>query len=83
MSYKARVFKVFVASPSDVTHERNIVYNAIFHWNAINAEDKKIVLLPIGWDISGAPEAGRPAQDYINIDLLDKCDVLILSLIHI
>ena len=77
MSYKARVFKVFVASPSDVTHERNIVYNAIFHWNAINAEDKKIVLLPIGWDISGAPEAGRPAQDYINIDLLDKCDVLI------
>lgn len=46
-------------------------------WNAINAESKHIVLLPVGWETHAAPESGKTAQEYINEELLDKCDILI------
>lgn len=77
MSYKARVFRVFIASPSDVLLEREITRNVLEQWNSINSEREKIVLVPIGWETNATPEMGRPAQDYINMDILDTCDVVI------
>lgn len=77
MSYVARVFKVFIASPSDVQLEREQIHAAIAQWNDLHAEKTKIMMLPVGWDTSAAPELGRPAQDYINLDILDKCDIVI------
>ena len=72
MSYKARVFRVFIASPSDVLLEREITRNVLEQWNSINSEREKIVLVPIGWETNAAPEMGRPAQDYINMDILSN-----------
>lgn len=77
MSYKVRAFKVFIASPSDVLQEREIVRSVISRWNSINSEREKIVLIPIGWESNAAPEMGKPAQDYINMDILDDCDIVI------
>lgn len=77
MSYKAKVYKVFIASPSDVTNEREIVRLVLFKWNVLNSETLQTVLLPIGWDTHSAPETGRSAQEYINEEILDKCDILI------
>ena len=77
MSYNAKVYKVFIASPDDVQKEREVVRSVIMRWNAINAESKKIVLLPVGWETHAAPETGKTAQDYINEEVLDKCDILI------
>ncbi|MDE6946367.1 MAG: DUF4062 domain-containing protein [Anaeroplasmataceae bacterium] len=77
MSYNAKVYKVFIASPDDVRNEREIVRSVIMRWNAINAESKKIVLLPVGWETHAAPETGKSAQEYINEEVLDKCDILI------
>lgn len=77
MSYNAKVFKVFIASPSDVSKEREIVRAVLARWNALNAENLKIVLLPVGWDTDAAPETGKPAQEYINEEILDDCDILI------
>ena len=77
MSYNAKVYKVFIASPDDVHNEREIVRSVIMRWNAINAESKKIVLLPVGWETHAAPETRKSAQEYINEEILDKCDVLI------
>lgn len=45
MSYKARVFRVFIASPSDVLLEREITRNVLEQWNSINSEREKIVLV--------------------------------------
>ena len=77
MSYDAKIYKVFIASPSDVAKERNVVRNVISRWNAINAESQGAVLLPVGWDTHSAPDSGKIAQDYINEEILDKCDILI------
>ncbi len=77
MSYKAKVYKVFIASPSDVSEEREVVRSVLARWNAINSETQQAVLLPIGWDTHSAPETGRSAQEYINEQILSKCDILI------
>lgn len=77
MSYSAKVYKVFIASPSDVQEERDVIRNVLAKWNAINSERLHVVLLPVGWETHAAPEAERVAQDYINEELLDKCDMLI------
>lgn len=63
MSYNAKVYKVFIASPDDVHNEREIVRSVIMRWNAINAESKKIVLLPVGWETHAAPETRKSAQE--------------------
>ncbi len=77
MSYHAKVYKVFIASPDDVRKEREIVRSVLMRWNAIHAEDQQMVLLPVGWEIHAAPQMGMAAQEYINEEILDKCDILI------
>lgn len=76
MSYKAEVFKVMIASPSDINEERNIVREVLSEWNAVNSETRKIVLLPIGWETHSSPEMGDRAQAIINKQLKDY-DLLI------
>lgn len=77
MSYQARAFKVFIASPGDVAREREVIRAVIERWNSIDSQQNKMVLIPIGWETNAAPEMGRAAQDYINMDILDSCDVVI------
>lgn len=77
MSYQAKVYKVFIASPSDVKEERNVVKSVLSRWNAVHSESQKIVLLPVGWETHAAPETGKTAQEYINEQVLDDCDILI------
>lgn len=77
MSYDAKVYKVFIASPDDVKEEREIVRSVLMRWNAINAETKHIILLPVGWETHSSPVTGITAQDYINDEVLADCDILI------
>ena len=50
MSYMALAVKVMIASPGDVAKERQLIRDVIHEWNAIHAEDRKIVLMPVGWE---------------------------------
>lgn len=77
MSYKARVFKVFIASSNDVSEERRIIRESIAKWNAVHSKEKNIVLLPVGYDTDAVPEVGQIAQEYINTEVLADCDFLI------
>ena len=77
MSYSATIFQIMIASPSDVNKERQIAREVINDWNLKNTEDKKIVLLPIGWETHSAPVLGDRPQEIINKQILDKCDILI------
>lgn len=77
MSYDAKVYKVFIASPDDVKEEREIVRSVLMRWNAINAETKHIILLPVGWETHSSPVTGITAQEYINDEVLADCDILI------
>lgn len=77
MSYPATVFKVMIASPSDVAAERNIVREVLFEWNTVHADTRQKVLLPVGWETHSVPEMGDRPQALINKQILDGCDLLV------
>lgn len=77
MAYDAKVLEIIIASPSDVAEERKIVREVIAEWNAVNASERSLVLLPIGWETHSSPElSGRP-QQIINDRLLKRADLLV------
>jgi hypothetical protein len=77
MTYFATVVKVMIASPSDVSQERRVVRDVIHEWNDVHADDRKIVLMPVGWESHSSPEMGDRPQGIINKQILDGCDLLI------
>ncbi len=76
MTFPARVFRILIASPSDVSKERDIVVRAIQEWNALHAAERRVVLLPLRREIQSAPEYGRP-QEILNRQVVDPCDLLV------
>ena len=77
MAYKANVYKVMIASPSDVVPERAIVREVLAEWNAVNADLRKTVLLPVGWETHVSPTMGERPQEIINKQILKDCDLLV------
>ena len=77
MSYQATVFKVMIASPSDVAAERNVIREVLTEWNNVNADSRRTILLPVGWETHSAPEMGDRPQSIINKQILWGCDLLV------
>jgi nucleoside 2-deoxyribosyltransferase len=77
MSYPARVFRILIASPSDVVEEREIAVKTIQEWNDLNSPERQLVLLPLRWETHSAPEYGKRPQEVINRQIVDHCDLLI------
>jgi len=78
MSYTATVLKVMIASPSDVPEERKIIREVIHEWNAVNSENRGIIIMPVGWETHSSPEFGRP-QAIINKQVLEGADLLVAT----
>jgi hypothetical protein len=76
MAYSARVFRVLIASPSDVEEERDAVVSVIQAWNDLHSRSREIVLLPLRWETHTAPEFGTRPQDVINRAIVDDCDLV-------
>uniref|UniRef100_I2Q6G0 DUF4062 domain-containing protein n=1 Tax=Desulfovibrio sp. U5L TaxID=596152 RepID=I2Q6G0_9BACT len=77
MPYQATAYKVMIASPSDVSEERDIAEQVVKDWNIVNSDLKRIILLPIRWESHTAPEMGDRPQGIINKQILANCDLLI------
>jgi hypothetical protein len=77
MPYRAKVIKVMIAGPSDVSNARHVVRNVIQEWNNAHAEDKNIVLMPVDWESHSAPSMGDRPQAIINKRVLADCDLLV------
>jgi hypothetical protein len=77
MTYSATVINVMIACPSDVATERQVIKDVIQEWNSINSEDRQIVLMPISWQTHSSPKMGERAQEVINKQVLEHCDLLV------
>lgn len=77
MTFSAQVFRILIASPSDVNEEREIAVRAIQEWNDLNSAERQLVLLPLRWETHSAPEYGRRPQEVINRQVVDYCDLVI------
>src|ERR1035441_2435090 len=70
MSFKCEILRVFIASPSDLTEERQAATEAVNDWNAQHAIAESVVLLPVKWETHAAPQAGMRPQKAINEQLV-------------
>jgi hypothetical protein len=77
MAFPATVYRVMLASPSDVASERTIVREVLAEWNAANAERRGLVILPVGWEVDVAPEMGGAPQSIIDKRILTEADLVI------
>jgi hypothetical protein len=75
--FKATVYQVFIASPSDVKDERQIIKNVLYRWNTHHSCEKQKVFLPITWEDNSYPESGTSPQIAINKQVLKDADLLI------
>lgn len=66
-----------IASPNDVTNERQIIREVVHEWNDVNALVSKIMLEAVGWETHSSPELGTRAQELINVRILKNCDLLV------
>ena len=77
MSFTATTYRVLIASPSDLTEEREAATIAINDWNAQHAAAEGIVLLPVKWETHARPESGVRPQGAVNAQIVQTCDILI------
>lgn len=77
MTFTAQVIRVLIASPSDVTNERDAVEATMHRWNAENAEATGTVLMPVRWEVAATAESGDRPQAIINRQIVDSADILL------
>lgn len=77
MSYSATVYRILIASPSDVSEEREVTTRLIQNWNDVHSFSKKIVLLPLKWETHSTPTYEIRPQEAINKQLVDSADLVI------
>ena len=77
MRRTAIVLNVLIASPSDVSEEREIVTSAVHAWNAAHYLNTGIMLNPIRWETHSFPASGDRPQAIVNRQIVDKGDFLI------
>lgn len=77
MAFSAKVYKVLIASPSDVSEERELIPKILHEWNTKNSEHYKIVFLPIKWETHTIPTMGGRPQGLINKQIVETSDILI------
>src|SRR5258708_40168340 len=74
MDSQIRLFRVFIASPSDLAEERKTLRVVVDYINSICSKETAWRVELLGWEDT-LPGAGRP-QELINADL-DKADLFI------
>jgi hypothetical protein len=73
------VLNVLIASPSDVSQEREAVASAIRDWNASHAHPNSanILLNAIRWETHSYPQSGEHPQTLLNAQIVEEGDILI------
>lgn len=77
MSFKAETYRVLIASPSDLSEERQFAIKAVNEWNAQHAVAESVVLLPVTWETHATPQSGIRPQEAINTQFVRGCDILV------
>jgi len=75
--YQATVYRILVASPADVTKERQAIPEVIGIWNEAHSEDHGVVLVPVRWETHSTPAMGDRPQATLNKQIVKSCDILI------
>ena len=75
--YQADVYRIMLASPSDIQDEIEVAFDVLNHWNVLHSEKNKMVLLPLHWSISSYPASGKHPQKLLDKQVVEKSDFLV------
>lgn len=73
----ATIFKILVASPSDVKEERDALKDIVFKWNASHSNANDVYLDLVMWETHVYPDQGSRPQEIINSKIVNDADLLI------
>lgn len=74
--------RVFIASPGDVTPEREEACRVISDWNAAHSISRAVLIEPVRVETHARLVQGGHPQDIINGQLLKQCDILLAIFWH-
>lgn len=77
MTYQPNVYRIMLASASDVTAERSVFPAILDSWNALHSAPERAVILPVEWETHSTPEMGDRPQANINKQLVSESDILV------
>lgn len=77
MPTNVRVYRIMIASPSDVTEERNIIKEAMEYWNYRYGLEYQIMFIPLRWEYDSYPAMGENPQALLDKQLCDRSDMLV------
>ena len=77
MTYPSMAVRIFIASPSDVTEERDAIELALSRWNGTHGSRRKVSLVPVRYEEHGVATYGDEPQAILNEQLVEKADILI------
>ena len=77
MSRTESVLTIFLASPSDVRDERNLLQEIVAEWNQTWARNLGLRLELLRWEQDAYPGAGTDSQDVINHQIPEDYDLFI------
>lgn len=77
MAFASQNLEVLIASPSDLSEERQAAKQAISDWNDLHAKAEGVTLHAVMWETHAVPEAGIRPQEAINKQLVKDADILI------
>jgi hypothetical protein len=75
--HSANVLNVLIASPSDVSEEREVVTKAINEWNAAHFSNTGVMLNAVRWESHSYPASGDRPQAIVNRQIVESGDILI------
>ncbi len=73
----ATVIRILIASPGDVTKERDVVTECIHAWNAAHFAATGVILQPVRWESHTFPASGARPQAIVNEQIGGSGDGLI------
>ena len=77
LNINTKEIQVFLASPGDVSKEREAITRLLGEWNTLYSKDKGISLNVLRWEKDLATRSGVKAQAEITEQLLKNSDILI------
>ena len=71
------LYRVFLAAPSDVTDELEVVEGLLRDWNLQHGQDLGVRVELVDWRTHTVPATGKRPQALVNKQAFDACDVVI------
>lgn len=77
MAKQIKLYRLFIASPSDIENERNIISEVVTDWNIQQGQTKSVNIEVASWHTHSYPSHGDRPQGLINKQVFDSSDIIV------